>query len=648
MKEEKPENMAEVALTRGVEVLPSINSNSPVSKLEKSGSPTKAIEPPKGSPKKRKMLRFTGVPRARPDVSPSRSLKPLHNDRINGLAQAKKSTSRILDRADHFKAVTHSKKELALLYQHKVIWEQEYMHLQYMEDRLQREIYNHLTIFGQLGSDQLLLADNINFILEIEEERAFFRENVVDPLWYIREDLREWVRQHEGLRPLPEAARIQHYQIQREVKELWAGYKEIADDLVKEQRDLEQQVKEALPPYIASEEKMIAKGVPPEFHELYCPDPQLKENLIAELTRLDDSYSNRLRDLDRNCDRQACPGGWNEHDSAMFEHILEQYPSDLPDRRVLCFDRLKRTFPHKTLGHLMSYETWYQNNRFHKDRRKKCLEDWARERWSWLLRAVTEISQAQQSHAGHQLSRDEALRQKFKCEVLRQRVEQWRKEKENERLQQAEMEAQRKLALKVVQQRQAAKEEYRRELARQRLAAYYEERLRFQKESEDALQRRMEDARKITKDRSKHDKERVRYRTELFYANQKERRERMLKLREEEKFRQQRLDQLRKQVEVSDMHNPERIQQDTIASQARKEASTEGLALKALHELRTVLDAEVLRDPRVRLEQQLREAGLLNSEYARHVLSQLHPPREPRKDTVSSLFLTNEGNSSQQ
>lgn len=45
------------------------------------------------------------------------------------------------------------------------------------------------------------------------------------------------------------------------------------------------------------------------------------------------------------------------------------------------------------------------------------------------------------------------------------------------------------------------------------------------------------------------------------------------------------------------------------------------------------------RDPRVRLEQQLREAGLLNSEYARYVLSQMHPPHEPRKDTVSSLFI---------
>lgn len=638
--------MAEVALTRGVEVLPSISSNQTTSKSEKSKDPATGIQKTsdlKGSPKKRKMLRFTGVPRPRPDVSPSRSLKPLNNGRINGLAAAKKSSNRILDRADHLKSFTHSKKELALLYQHKAIWEQEYMHLQYMEDRLQREVYNHLTVFGQLGADgQLLLADNINFILEIEEEKAFFRENVVDPLWYIREDLHEWIRQHEGIRPLSESAKIQHYQIQQEVKELWAGYKEISEDLIKEQRELEQQVKEAMPQHIADEMKIV-KGPPPEFHELYCPDPQLKENLLVELNRLDDNYAGRLRELDRNSDRQflyrACPGGWNDHDSAMFEHILDQYPADLPDRRVLCFDRLKRTFPNKTLGQLMSYETWYINSRFHKDRRKKCIEDWSRERWSWLLRAVTEISQAQQAHAGQQLNRDEALRQKLKCEILRQRVEQWRKEKENERLAQAEMDAQRKLALKVVQQRQVAKEEYRRELARQRLAAYYEERLRFQKESEDALQRRMDDARKGNNDRSKHDKERVRYRTELFYANQKERRERMLKLREEEKVRQHRLDQLRKQVQVTIDRDPQRTQQDTVASQARKEASSDGLAIKALHELRTVLDAEVHRDPRVRLEQQLREAGLLNSEYARHILSQMHPPREPRKDTFSSLLL---------
>ncbi|GIY21220.1 coiled-coil domain-containing protein 148 [Caerostris extrusa] len=172
MKEEKSEVMAEVALTRGVEVLPSINTAA--------GSPTKTVDPTKGSPKKRKMLRFTGVPRTRVDVSPTRALKPLHNDRINGLAAAKKSTNRILERADHFKS---------------------------------------------------------------RKRKHSFHENVVDPLWYIREDLKEWVRQHEGLRPLSDAAKVQHYQIKREVKELWAGYKEIAEDLLKEQRELEQQVK---------------------------------------------------------------------------------------------------------------------------------------------------------------------------------------------------------------------------------------------------------------------------------------------------------------------------------------------------------------------------------------------------------------------
>lgn len=63
-------------------------------------------------------------------------------------------------------------------------------------------------------------------------------------LLLFREDLKEWVRQHEGLRPLSDAAKVQHYQIKREVKELWTGYREIAEDLVKEQRELEQQVRE--------------------------------------------------------------------------------------------------------------------------------------------------------------------------------------------------------------------------------------------------------------------------------------------------------------------------------------------------------------------------------------------------------------------
>ena len=48
---------------------------------------------------------------------------------------------------------------------------------------------------------------------------------------------------------------------------------------------------------------------------------------------------------------------------------------------------------------------------------------------------------------------------------------------------------------------------------------------------------------------------------------------------------------------------------------------------------------QITKDPRMRLEQKLRDAGLHNSEYARSIMSQVKPLQAPRKDTVSTLRL---------
>ena len=47
---------------------------------------------------------------------------------------------------------------------------------------------------------------------------------------------------------------------------------------------------------------------------------------------------------------------------------------------------------------------------------------------------------------------------------------------------------------------------------------------------------------------------------------------------------------------------------------------------------------QVTTDPRVRLEQKLRDAGLHQTDYARHVMKQVAPPQPPRKDMESTVF----------
>ena len=48
---------------------------------------------------------------------------------------------------------------------------------------------------------------------------------------------------------------------------------------------------------------------------------------------------------------------------------------------------------------------------------------------------------------------------------------------------------------------------------------------------------------------------------------------------------------------------------------------------------------DISKDQRVLLEQELRERGLLNNEYAMKQILTLAPPTNPRKDTKSTIVL---------
>ncbi|CAG09329.1 unnamed protein product [Tetraodon nigroviridis] len=82
--------------------------------------------------------------------------------------------------------------------------------------------------------------------------------------------------------------------------------------------------------------------------------------------------------------------------------------------------------------------------------------------------------------------------------------------------------------------------------------------------------------------------------------------------------------------------DPDRMMAHTEAWKSRhKEEECEDQ--RALYSLNTYTDAQIMSDPRVRIEQSLRKAGLYHSQYAKKVLSTIQPPKPPRKDTKSTF-----------
>ena len=51
-------------------------------------------------------------------------------------------------------------------------------------------------------------------------------------------------------------------------------------------------------------------------------------------------------------------GGWLKEEHKLFVVILEQYPHDVNNRRMLYIDRLKREFPHKTRTEIVGVLWW--------------------------------------------------------------------------------------------------------------------------------------------------------------------------------------------------------------------------------------------------------------------------------------------------
>ena len=54
-----------------------------------------------------------------------------------------------------------------------------------------------------------------------------------------------------------------------------------------------------------------------------------------------------------SCDRLDT-GGWTAEDDFIYQAVVDQYGYDVPHRRTIYLDRLRRHLPHKTRAKLVS------------------------------------------------------------------------------------------------------------------------------------------------------------------------------------------------------------------------------------------------------------------------------------------------------
>uniref|UniRef100_A0A3Q4MUR4 Coiled-coil domain containing 148 n=1 Tax=Neolamprologus brichardi TaxID=32507 RepID=A0A3Q4MUR4_NEOBR len=383
-------------------------------------------------------------------------------------------------------------------------------------------------------------------------------------------------------------------------------------------------------PYCPSQKYLTSTSdnlvnIPEEVLNSDCPYPKLKDSLIEAFHSLSERYQSRLQSLQEQLQRTDRFCGWCEHDHEQFTFTVSRYTHDIPNHRALCMDMLLRFFPGKSRQELLEHEYVWDLQRFTQAQLRAVPQQWQRDHEELLARAQVTLQEAKHAHQEElELHRDRQNQQNIYLH-LREKVslQQWRAQQEEV----AKLEA-------AIAARQQEEEEARlkREQEKDAVRQFYLKQQKRREVLEQRDQERLANLRSVMEEQAKRDKERVQFRADMLQQRRLDREARELERQREEEERQNRLE-----VGVVAEADPERMMADTEAWKCRHLNVNEFELQKPLYSINTYTDTQIVSDPRVRVEQALREAGLHQSQYAREVLSVIEPPKPPRRDTRSIL-----------
>uniref|UniRef100_A0A3P8TMC7 Coiled-coil domain containing 148 n=1 Tax=Amphiprion percula TaxID=161767 RepID=A0A3P8TMC7_AMPPE len=340
-----------------------------------------------------------------------------------------------------------------------------------------------------------------------------------------------------------------------------------------------------------SDNLVNTEKIPKEVLDADCPYPELQDCLIQAFHSLSERYQSRLQSLQEQLQRTDRYCGWPLDDHQHFQYTLSKYSHDIPNHRALCMDMLLRLFPEKSRQDLVSHERVWDLQCFTQAQLRVMTQQWQRDQEELLVRALVTLQEAKHAHQeelelhrGRQHQQDICLHLREKvstCSTFTPGAVMF-----SEHFQLHEMAY---FMLAVYPQTPFNP-------CRRQIYTFYYYKRREVLEQRD--QERLANLRSVMEEQAN------------FHCCP---------------------------VMVLAKADPERMMGDTEAWRSRHLNVKESELQRPLYSINTYTDTQIVSDPRVRVEQALREVGLHHSQYAKEVLSVIKPTKPPRPDTKSIL-----------
>ncbi|XP_067299392.1 coiled-coil domain-containing protein 148-like [Pseudorasbora parva] len=566
--------------------------------------------------------------------------KLIQNERMEAMLEAKRHSSQLsLQKVQKVLDAAQVNKERSVLRLHRQVWLQEHHRLNIARHRTEKDFQHFLHGVGlEEEADIDILSQLQEYDLELEKERAKFRLITVEPVYHLRDDLQYRLTSHCST-----ANHISELEeVLQQVLSVRQQQKEVMYRLQCECESLQQDIcvnelQEHLLAAAVGNHVAYLEKVPEEIFTADCLYPDLRADLIHSFHSLTEKYKlrlaiaeGRLQGLDRNC-------GWNAADHECFQHIMSQYSPSQQNQRSLYIDMLQRLLPHITQQELNAHERWSDWYHFSMTQKSLILQGWQRDHSELLLRALSMLDECRISRIQQQELQNQRSHQQNICLKLREKLQQWRIQQEEAAELESALSAYCHKEEEERLRKEQQKEKTRRAQLSQQINKFHAEKQKRREEQRKRDMERLAELRRVMGQQMQRDTERVKFRKELLQQKLKVREAKEKQKQNDDKEREERLQALCNQVSKLAEANPERMMGDTVAWRVRQLPEVFALQ-RPLYQLNTYTDKQIVSDPRVRIEQALRNAGLHNTPYGRQTLSEIQPPKPPRRDMESTAF----------